>query len=690
MRRSRFLLALLTLFPNLGFAEAPKPLLTLDEFFNAVEIHRVQISPDGRAVVIETSRADWDADRFRSDLWLYRDEGAGSLVPLTTTGHDHDAQWSPDGKWIAFLSDRGPEEEPAKESKHGTTEPENVVQVCAISVAGGEAFAVTRSEEEVHAFAWSAHSREIYFATRTAWSKEQKEAYKKEWKDAVQFRESERGDVINRIAVADALRCVTASAGAPCDASTAVAQITTTPLRAKQLETSPDGKHIALLTESRTERWESLEDYAIYLVDAAGGPAKKLVVRPAFLDSLRWAQDSRSIFFHFLNGAVEGPYQDAQPRVYSVDPDSGSIVRWAAMFPGALAGYASLPGGGLLATGRMGTEVQMYLQRSVGGDFVKQAGSPGTYEEISPAAHSPRLAFVHSSLQEPAEVYLAESAADLAHARRITSFNRILAERALPEGKPYRWTADDGVTVEGMLIYPPGKFDAKHLRTLTLIHGGPGDADGNHFEADWYQWGSLAAAQGWLVFEPNYRGSIGYGDTFALGIVPQIVSKPGRDIMAGVDALVKDGIADPDHLTIGGYSYGGYLTNWLITQTTRFQAAVTGAGAVEHAVNWGNDDTTLDDAYFLGGKPWEAKQRYNEEAAIWQMNKVKTPTHIVAGADDTRVYVGENYLLERALHAQGIPVKLLLFPGEGHPLDKNPWHGKIKVREELRWLESHQ
>ena len=103
-----------------------------------------------------------------------------------------------------------------------------------------------------------------------------------------------------------------------------------------------------------------------------------------------------------------------------------------------------------------------------------------------------------------------------------------------------------------MLIYPPGKFEAKHLPMLTLIHGGPADADGNHFEADWYQWAALAASNGWLVFEPNYRGSTGYGDKFLIEIVPQIVSRPGKDILEGVDALVKDGIADTDHLTIGG------------------------------------------------------------------------------------------------------------------------------------------
>ena len=240
-----------------------------------------------------------------------------------------------------------------------------------------------------------------------------------------------------------------------------------------------------------------------------------------------------------------------------------------------------------------------------------------------------------------------------------------------------------------MLVYPPGKMDAKNLPTFTFIHGGPEESDANYFEADWYKWGALAATNGWLVFEPNYRGSVGYGDAFALGIIPHIVSRPGKDILEGVDALVKEGIADPNHLAVGGYSYGGYMTNWLITQTTRFKAAVTGAGAVENVINWGNDDTTMDDAYFLGGKPWEAKANYEAEAAIWQIDKVTTPTLVVGGEDDIRVYVGEQYLLERALFTRGIPTSLLIFPGEGHSLEKNPWHGKIKVREELKWIDKY-
>ncbi|MGA2132948.1 MAG: S9 family peptidase [Bryobacteraceae bacterium] len=635
-------------------AQTSKPLMTLDEFFDAVEIRTVRVSPDGHAVAIETARADWEGNRFRNDLWLYRDDDGGSLVQLTRAGHDRSPEWSPDGRWIAFLSDRKGGEEDAD-------------QVWAIAAGGGDAFAVTSGEEKVHAFAWAADSQHIYFATRAPWMKDQQEAYKKDWKDVIEYREAERGDAIARADLAGStVRPVCAMA-----------------LRVKQMEASPDGKTLAIVTDSISERQEDMAAYGIYLVSAEGGEVRKLVQRPAVIDSLHWTPDGRHIFFSFANGAVEGPYQDGQSRVYWVDAvkPSARLTRWA-KFPGAVTGYAVTQDGGLLLTGRMGTEVNVYRE-----DlhlFVMQPGVTGTYEHISVAARGARVAFVHSTLTEPPEVYAGEGVAD---ARPITSFNRLLAGRALPEGRPYRWTADDGVTVEGMLIYPPGKMGEKNLRMLTLIHGGPGDADGNHFEADWYQWGSLAATQGWLVFEPNYRGSFGYGDQFALGIIPNIVSKPGKDILEGVDALVKDGIAEPDNLTIGGYSYGGYMTNWLITQTNRFKAAVTGAGAVEHVANWGNDDTTYDDSYFLGGLPWDMMKNYNDEAAIWQINKVKTPTHIVSGADDVRVYVGEQYLLERALHTQGVPVKLLIFPGEGHELDKNPWHGKIKVREELKWIE---
>ena len=694
------LVAIVLGFVLLSFADG-KPKLTLDEFFNSVSYSSVALSPDGNSVVIGTERADWDQQIFRNDLWLYRDDGkGGSLIQLTQSGHDIDPKWSPDGRWIAFRSER--KASPEKDSDSGDDKNKDKVddkgdlsQIYVISPAGGEAIPLTRGQEEVHTFSWSADSRTLYFATRNPWTKAQKDDYKKLWKDVVQYRTAERGDTIFALNIADALdRHAAAPAKEESDAdkesdlTPGARAIATSPLRVDDLIASPDGSKLAFLTSAINQREEKFEDYEIYALDLASPTPRQLTHNQAQEGGLRWANDSRHVFFSVEVGDVTGPYRDLQPHLYWIDSETRTIEQWSKDFIGPVDHY-TVAADNVLASARLGTEVSMYSVAQPVQSLHKLNGWEGTYEILSTTPHSQRIAFVYSSLQKPAEVYLAQSPDKLDQARPITSLNHLFTERDLPQGKPYRWKADDGTTVEGMLIYPPGEFDSKKLPMLTLIHGGPADADGNHFEADWYQWAALAATNGWLVFEPNYRGSTGYGDKFLQQIVPLIVSRPGKDILEGVDALVRDGIADPDHLAVGGYSYGGYMTNWLITQTTRFKAAVTGAGAVEHVGNWGNDDTTFDDAYFLGGRPWEAQQRYHDEAAIFQIDKVRTPTHMVAGADDIRVAVLEDYLLEHALYSLGIPNALLIFPGEGHSLAKNPWHGKIKVREELKWLQKY-
>jgi len=708
------------------FAQA-KPKLSLDDFFNSVGFRSVELSPDGSAVVLTTDRADWDQQIFRTDLWLYRDDGK-SLIQLTQSGHDSDPKWSPDGKWIAFLSERkasggkgdnvdaDSDSNDEANSDADSDSKEEVSQIYLISPNGGEAFAITQGEEDVHTFSWSADSHTIYYATREPWTKTQKDGYKNQWKDVVQYRTAERGDTIFALDLAAALARhaaepakVEKKEGEPekqPDLTPGARAIASMQLRIDELITSPDGTKLAILTNAINQRQEKYQDVELYVLDVgrtllsanadsgshAGAPAQlqphRVTKNEAQEVRPRWANDNRHIFFSVEVGDPFGPYRDLQPHLYWVDTTDGKVEQWDKAFAGPVEHYA-VTENSVLTSARLGTEVQIYDTAKPADSLHRMTNWPGTFAQISTAKHSPRVAFVYSSLGKPDEIYLADSADKLDQAHAITSFNQSLADSDLPQGKPYQWKADDGTTVEGMLVYPPGKFEAKHLPMLTLIHGGPADADGNHFGADWYDWAGLAATHGWLVFRPNYRGSTGYGDKFLIEIVPQIVSRPGKDILAGVDALVKDGIADPDHLTIGGYSYGGYMTNWLITQTTRFKAAVTGAGAVEHIGNWGNDDTTYDDAYFLGGRPWEAAQRYHDEAAIFQINKVKTPTHMVAGADDIRVAVLEDYLLEHALYSLGVPNKLLVFPGEGHGLGKNPWHGKIKVREELKWLEKY-
>jgi len=721
------LVALMFVSCALTLAAQSKPKLTLDEFFNSVDFTSVEISPDGSSVVIGAERADWDQQIFRSDLWLYHNDGqagsgVGNLIQLTQSGHDSEPKWSPDGRWIAFLSERKTSTEKGDSDSDADSKDEPASQIYLISPNGGEAFAVTQGEDDVHSFSWSANSQTIYFATRQPWRKTQKDDHKKEWKDVVQYRTAERGDAIFALDVSIALARRAAPPAKPGasksdapksdddkepDLTPGAIEIAQMPLRVDHLLASPDGTTLAFVTNAVNQRQEKIEDIEIYTFpllvsrrafDSHGKPdpdrpyPMRITQNQAAEVHPRWANDSHHIFFTVEVGDVSGPYRDLQPHLYWVDTFSKKVEQWAKDFPGQIVSFEPYANG-VVVTARLGTEVQVYTSANPSDSLHPVAGQKGTYADLSTGSHTQRVAFQYSSLTTPTEIYLTDGPSALATARPITSFNKLFTERDLPQGKPYQWKADDGTTVEGMLIYPPGiepgKPEAKHLPMFTFIHGGPADADGNHFEADWYQWAGLAATNGWLVFEPNYRGSTGYGDKFLAQIVPQIVSRPGKDILAGVDALVKDGIADPDRLTIGGYSYGGYMTNWLITQTTRFKAAVTGAGAVEHIGNWGNDDTTMDDAYFLGGRPWEAQQRYHDEAAIFQIDKVRTPTHMVAGADDIRVAVLEDYLLEHALYSLGIPNKLLIFPGEGHSLAKNPWHGKIKVREELKWLQKY-
>lgn len=173
------------------------------------------------------------------------------------------------------------------------------------------------------------------------------------------------------------------------------------------------------------------------------------------------------------------------------------------------------------------------------------------------------------------------------------------------------------------------------------------------------------------------------------GVRFEILSRPGKDILSGVDALIRDGIVDSTKLTIGGYSYGAYLTNWIITQTTRFNAAVTGAGAVEHVADWGLTDEPIESVYFFGGYPWQVPGLYQQEASIFQIDRVRTPTHIVVPGGDNRVSSSENFILERALHSLNVTTKLIILPGEPHDIGNNPWHEKIKVREELKWLQKY-
>ena len=699
-------------------AQASKPAITLDEFLNTTDIAGARISPDGTAAVIGTESPDWKANTYRHTLWLWT--AKDGLRALTQSGSDEDAQWSPDGKWVTFLSDRpvaagdgGAEKDSdsgdAKtgRSSAGDSDDDKTTRLWLIPLSGGEAQPLYREKLDVHAFAWSADGKTIYLSATAPLTHQQEDARKEEWKDVIRWREQERGDLLLALPVAASLAGTAAQPMAhdPKDQENkadkdkskddkvplpaAAKTLTASKLEISEIAPSPNGNSVAFLTQSVSHRMENPADTEIFLVPAAGGETRQITHNEALEAGLRWSPDGLWLHFvvHAASGNLEGKYRDVQGRLYRLDPADGKIERLGAEFTGSLEDFDFLANGDLIGLGLKGIEQQIYLiQRE---KATKLPGLAGSYAGFSAPRSGSGLLVRFSSINRPAQVYLAADARHPDQLTALTQLNPIFAERAQPEWEPYTWKSKDGTSVEGVLIFPSGQKDAKHLRMLTFIHGGPADADGNRFEADWYDWSTLAATQGWLVFRPNYRGSSGYGDDFMLQIAPHLVSKPGEDILAGVDALVRDGYADPDRLAVGGYSYGGYMTNWLITETTRFKVAVTGAGAVEHAANWGNDDVTWDDAWYLNGKPWETPELYQSEAALFRMNRVKTPTHIVQGSSDVRVSYLEGVTLERALQQLGIDHSFLVFPGEGHGLSHNPWHGYIKLREELKWLDKY-
>jgi dipeptidyl aminopeptidase/acylaminoacyl peptidase len=685
-------------------AQTAKPTITLDEYLNTTDISAAKLSPDGSSAVIATDAPDWKNSVYRHDLWIWNAQAG--LRPLTHSAGEDEPAWSPDGKWIAFLSDRsllGDDASADTEAGSDATKPK---RVWIISATGGEPLPLYSEKLEAHTFAWSTESTAIYFSVQEPLDHEQAEARETDWQDVIRWREQNRGDLLLKADIAPAIASALAT---PLPNSSAAAKaakgradtIPASPLPAgasmltrsvvaiDEIAPSPNGKSIAFLTGPVHRRIENPSDYEIFLVASGGGEAQQLTHNQALESNLRWAPDGT--WLHFMvqaaGGSLEGSYRDVQGRLYRIDTESAKAERLGASFDGSFDQFVLLPDGRELALGLKGTETQIYFVE--GDKATKLPGLAGTYAGLESSDKSNGLLVRHSSVNKPSQVYLAADPLHPDQLKALTSFNPIFAERAQTEWQSYTWQADDGRTIEGVLIFPPGKKGAKHLRMLTLIHGGPADADGDRFGADWYDWATMAADRGWLVFRPNYRGSSGYGDDFMLEIAPHLVSKPGRDILSGVDALVKDGYADANHLAIGGYSYGGYMTNWLITQTTRFRSAVTGAGAVEHAANWGNDDETWDDAWYLGGQPWQNPELYQSEAALFRFDKVKTPTHLVQGGADIRVSYLEGVTMERAFQALGVPHSFLVFPGEGHSLDKNPWHGYIKLREELKWLEKY-
>ncbi|CAF0910257.1 unnamed protein product [Adineta ricciae] len=421
-----------------------------------------------------------------------------------------------------------------------------------------------------------------------------------------------------------------------------------------------------LVLTSASNVLNSIEDFEMYSLDLQNSSLlTKLAENQAIEEDLQLSNDGKRILFLTLSlASSKSQMSNTQGRLYSIDLSNGELQHIGANISANIVGYACQSDENILILGQLGTQVQIYANQS----SIHYLGWNGTYESLVTSKKKNFIAFVHSSFDKPMKVYIIDRIDELSVTQSITNHNELFTERNLPHGKVYSWkNRDDNQTIEGILYYLFDKLQSTNRPLLVLCHGGPYYASVNQMNYNGANCAPLAALHGWLVLEPNYRGSTGYGDVFLNEIRHQPLSPPGKDILFGIDSLIQDGIVDFQRLAIAGYSYGGFLTN---------------------CSTWGILDMPVLIENLFGGFPWNVPDLYQKESPIYKLGKVRTLTHNITGEMDVRVPPSQSHILERALYYRGVPVELLIFPRESHAFNQNPKH-QNKVQRELQWLHKY-
>ncbi|MEP7344697.1 MAG: S9 family peptidase, partial [Gemmatimonadaceae bacterium] len=300
------------------------------------------------------------------------------------------------------------------------------------------------------------------------------------------------------------------------------------------------------------------------------------------------------------------------------------------------------------------------------------------------------VAFALDTPSSPADVYVSDPT--FSNRRKLTNTNPQVASLALGESEVVTWKSADGWPVEGVLLKPAGYQPGQRVPLLVDIHGGPTGAHSIGFKANWGSAGQVYAGAGWAVLYPNPRGSTGYGEKFMRGNIKDWGGGDYRDIMTGVDELVRRGVADSSRLAVSGWSYGGYMTGWVVSQTGRFKAAMMGAGLSDMVSMYGTTDIPGYIGTFYEGMPQldgtatnKSLEFYRSRSAITYSDKVTTPLLMLHGGSDERVPIGQPMEYFRNLKDRGKIVELVFYPREGHGLGEY-YHQIDKVRREFDWI----
>ena len=633
--------------------QSPRPLGIVD-FLNIPRITDPQLSPDGRDALFVRADADWKVGRRVTHVWRVPIAG-GSPVQLTNGADGEESpRWSPDGRTVAFTAKRGDNE---------------FAQIYLLATEGGEARQLTTHASAASSPTWAPDGRTIYFRAADPKSAEQK------------AREKARDDVYaydeNYQQVH--LWTVNVSTGAE-------TRITSGDFTVNSYQLSDDGKKIVY------SRWPTPllgdnERGEVWVMSADGAGAVQLTHNAVpEIDATISPDDSQVLFVSGSNAQFDSYYNN---RLFLVSTAGGA--------PRPIVGEREPLAVDRAVWSKDGKSIYFLANLGVHEElFVVPAGG-GTSKQLTDGKHNAgalmqrgdRLVMLLSDAATGDELYtMADGDAALSRVTHV--FDYLTRDFKLGRQEAIQWKGADGANVEGLLTYPVDYQPGRRYPLAVITHGGPQASDKYSLggTSDEVQ---VLAGKGYASLQPNYRGSTGYGDAFLRDMVGHYFQNAHLDVLAGVDEVIRRGVAEPDQMVKMGWSGGGHMTNKIITTTNRFKAAASGAGAANWISMYAQSDIRFQRTPWFGGTPWQKNAPidvYWANSPLKDVANVKTPTIFFVGERDPRVPMPQSIEMHRALKSLGVPTHLYIAPREPHGWGELR-HQLSKINLELEWFEQY-
>ncbi|HJO03580.1 MAG TPA: S9 family peptidase [Acidobacteriota bacterium] len=660
-----------------GTTQEPRP-MTVDDALDLVNVGNGVMSPDGEWVLYTERTLTWDDNKYETKAYMVPSSG-GEVFQYVGEGGGSDFKFSPDGEYLTFKRSVGGKGSAASASGGGGPSaggpggPSATQQIFFMRTRGGEAVALTEHPTSIGTYLWSHDSKRIFFVADDERAEDDRKEMEK-GDDAIFVDEGPNGQNRGQWSNLWAFDLE----------SREEEQLTEERFLISSFDPSPDGKWAALSARYFNRRNDA-DKTELFLLDLTSGDKTRLTENQAPEGGVLWAPNSSQ----FLYGAADdSAWMNRNTKLWLMDAELAEHRKISGSFDGEIRSPSWTPDGRyVLFAGTEGTRWNVFRLDVESGDVEAITNLDGVVGGLSFSADRTRFVYGYTDFDSPTDLFV--GTVENFEPLQITDANPQLADMSLTDMRLVQWESHDGVEIEGILHLPPGHVDGTAVPLMLNIHGGPAGVFSNSFRAMYHIYGGL----GWASLSPNVRGSCCYddylreGNTFARG--DGIGFGDFQDLMTGVDALIEQGIADPERMGVRGWSYGGILGGWTITHTDRFKAASIGAGVYDWTSEYGpgfNNDVRL---WHIGGTPWDNPEAWRNQSALTHATNVTTPTLLIHGMNDLTDTEQQSMMFFTALKDIGrAPVRYLRFPREPHGF-REPRHQRRRDAEEIRWMQEH-